>query len=97
MARFYGSIRGNRGEATRMGSAKSGFFGSINGWNVGASVSLSDDKGKDCVSVRITSGSNGRFSSIQLATFTEDGTIQINPEAARLFRANKGRTNVQAS
>jgi len=38
MARFYASIQGNRGEATRMGTPTSGISGHVRGWNVGVRV-----------------------------------------------------------
>jgi len=61
MAHFYGSMRGSRGEATRMGTAKSGLIAHIRGWNTGVEVVLTvDDEGRDCVAVYVTAGSNGR-------------------------------------
>ena len=60
MARFYASIQGNRGEATRIGSASSGISGHIRGWNLGAQVELDVDPvtGNDRLTVYRTSGSN---------------------------------------
>lgn len=55
MARFYGRMKGNRGEATRMGSAPSGFSAHISGWNIGAAVRCSADGGLDVVTVTATS------------------------------------------
>ena len=61
MAEFYATIQGNRGEASRMGSKASGIEGHIRGWNEGARVScFVDDQGRQCVSIRLTGGSNGR-------------------------------------
>jgi hypothetical protein len=59
MARFYASVQGNRGQATRTGTKKSGINGHIRGWKVGAQVSVEDWAGQDQVSVRITGGSHG--------------------------------------
>jgi hypothetical protein len=71
MARFYGSMRGNRGEATRMGNVKSGLSAHIRGWYVGVQVELSVNKdGQDVVTVYKTSGTNNLQSSELIAEFT---------------------------
>ena len=73
MARFYGSMQGNRGEATRMGSANSGFSAHIRGWNVGCEVEMSvDDEGRDVCSVYRTEGSDGG-GRVLVAVFVEGG------------------------
>ena len=61
MARFYASIQGNRGGATRTGSANSGISGHIRGWNLGVRVEMDVDPhtGNDRLTVYRTSGSNG--------------------------------------
>jgi len=61
MARFYAEIKGNRGAATRTGSASSGISGHIRGWDLGALVEVDVDPatGKDRLTVYRTSGSNG--------------------------------------
>ena len=61
MARFYAEIQGNRGNATRMGTASSGMTGHIRGWNLGARVELDVDPvtGADRLMVYLTTGSNG--------------------------------------
>jgi hypothetical protein len=72
MARFYAEIKGSRGEATRMGSEKSGMRGHIRGWNIGACVYMDvNPNGEDVVSVYLTSGSNGHKDSRLLGRFTE--------------------------
>ena len=61
MARFYASIQGNRGEATRMGH--NGITGHIRGWDVGVRVDGSPflaDRERDYFCVYVTGGSNGR-------------------------------------
>jgi hypothetical protein len=60
MARFYASIQGNRGEATRMGTPNSGISAHVRGWNIGAHVQVDDEDGEDVVFVRATGGSNHR-------------------------------------
>ncbi len=58
MSRFYASIQGNRGGATRQGTESSGIDGHIRGWDSGASVSCYvNDDGKDVVEVWATHGS----------------------------------------
>ena len=59
MARFYASIRGNRGEATRMGTPASGIEGHVRGWNVGVRVEGRTEGGMDYLYVYATGGSNG--------------------------------------
>ena len=60
MARFYASIQGNKGEATRMGTASSGITGHIRGWNVGAHVDCRPnvDTDRDVVEIGLSGGSN---------------------------------------
>jgi hypothetical protein len=70
MARFYASIRGNRGEATRQGSEKSGIEGHIRGWTIGASVNCYvDGMGEDVVRITITGGSRDPSSKKYVGRF----------------------------
>ena len=77
MARFYASIQGNRGEATRMGTKTSGIGGHIRGWNVGARIEIRHVAGKDVVQVYRTGGSNGPRAEFWrdelIAEFREEG------------------------
>lgn len=52
MSHFYGSIRGNRGAATRGGSKSSGFNATAASWS-GAieTILFIDDKGRNCFRV----------------------------------------------
>lgn len=59
MARFYAEIKGNRGAASRMGSAASGMWSHTRGWEAGAEVECHAQGGLDSVAVTLTSGSNG--------------------------------------
>lgn len=43
MARYYAEIQGNRGKASRMGTASSGIWGHIRGWNIGVEVDCHPD------------------------------------------------------
>jgi len=59
MSRFYASIQGNRGAATRQGTSQSGVFGHLRGWHVGVRVNMVDDEeGRDVGYIYLTSGSN---------------------------------------
>ena len=71
MAQFYGSIQGNRGEATRMGTKNSGIDGHIRGWSIGARVTMRHINGEDVCSIELTGGSNGYGSSKHLGNFKE--------------------------
>lgn len=72
MSRFYASIQGSRGEATRSGGAASGIHGHIRGWNVGAYVECDvDEQGRDVVRVYKTGGSRGSKPRQLIAEYTE--------------------------
>ncbi|MGE0278325.1 MAG: hypothetical protein AB7R40_23260 [Nitrospiraceae bacterium] len=66
MARFYASIQGARGEATRMGSVASGISGHIRGWDVGVRVEGVSAEGVDAFNVFATFGSNGGGQDVYL-------------------------------
>ncbi len=71
MAHFYGDLQGSRGEATWSGTKNSGISAHVQGWNIGARVQcFVNDQGEDCVSIRLTSGSNGRLHEKCLGTYT---------------------------
>jgi hypothetical protein len=58
MSRFYASIQGSRGMATRQGSEESGIEGHIRGWNLGVEVFFQvDGRGEDTCIVYLTGGS----------------------------------------
>lgn len=72
MSRFYASIQGNRGMATRQGTEASGISGHIRGWEIGIEVVcfVGDDK-KDHIRVYKTGGSSGSSSSVLIKEFVE--------------------------
>lgn len=78
MAQFYAEVQGNRGAATRMGTAGSGIWGHIRGWHVGARVECEVDEktGTDIVRVYATKGSSGGSSKL-IATLYENGEVQF--------------------
>ena len=72
MARFRAIIRGNRGEASRLGSQDSGIRAYINGWNIGVHVYIFvNDEGKDEIRVWKTGGSNRKSADELIASFGE--------------------------
>jgi len=59
MSRFYGSVQGNRGAATRGGSAASGFKASAQSYDGSVIVELFEDKeGKVVVDIGLNNGSS---------------------------------------
>lgn len=59
MAHFYGTMQGNRGETSRMGSIASGITAHVRGWNSGLRVTgFVNSDGNDCFEVVVTRGSN---------------------------------------
>lgn len=79
MGRFYASIQGNRGEATRMGTPTSGIRGHIRGWNAGCRVEVGPKRVNgeptemDVVLVYATAGSNGGAADKLIARIEEKG------------------------
>ena len=70
MSRFYASIEGNRGPATRMGTPNSGISGHVRGWNMGIRVEGYDYEGSDHFRVYLTGGSNGACSDQLVGEFS---------------------------
>jgi hypothetical protein len=73
MARFLGSVKGSRGEATRLGGSGTGLVVKANGWNLGVRVEASDVNGHDHFDVYVTGGSNGGSGEKKLAVITPAG------------------------
>lgn len=76
MARYRGTVQGQRGVASRLGSANSGLRVTANGWNVGANVYIDpcEGCGEDIVDVVRTFGSNtGGRPRDTVARFHADG------------------------
>lgn len=66
MSRFYASIQGSRGEATRQGHGH--IQGHVRGWNLGVRVTGHDKDGQDAFEVYATGGSNASHASEHLGT-----------------------------
>ena len=80
MARFRGTIQGNRGQTSRLGSANSGLLMEANGWNFGIRVRVSTAGNSDRFEVYKTGGSNGGRERC-LGCFIVDDAGQETPDA----------------
>ncbi len=62
MSHFYATIHGNRSQATRMGTPRSGMHSNTAGWKGCISVNIGESKGKDFYTVSLTpwGGSGGQ-------------------------------------
>lgn len=89
MARYIGFIRGNRGEASRLGSKDSGISASARGWNCGARIKIREmNNGGDQCTVYADQGSNGGDDRwvAQIKHDQEDGyRIEVNPELTKVI------------
>ena len=72
MAQYRGTIQGNRGETSRLGTKSSGLVSFINGWNAGIKVRAFYDKetNEACFIVWSTGGSNPMQSNKLLGVLT---------------------------
>ena len=83
MARFYGSMQGNRGAATRMGTPASGIGAHVRGWDLGIAAEMEDSNGVDVAYVYATGGSNNPNTRTLLARVTRGDVgwiIEANKE-----------------
>lgn len=53
MAHFQAGIQGNRGPATRLGTAKSGIYAFARGWDGGARIDIWEQDGEDYIRVTV--------------------------------------------
>jgi hypothetical protein len=78
MARFRGTVQGQRGEASRLGNAKTGLTVTANGWDCGvrveafARISSATGEPLDLFHIYATGGSNGGEQKL-IATVTFNG------------------------
>lgn len=59
MAHFYGTVQGHRGEASRLGTRRSGLRATASGWNIGGQLDMEHVADKDRVCLLVRDGSNG--------------------------------------
>ena len=72
MSRFYASIQGSRGEATRQGSPNSGIRGHIRSWDTGVQVYIAAEGDNDRIQVYLTGGSKSPSDKVCLLDKTFD-------------------------
>jgi len=84
MSRFYASINGNRGEATRCGHSM--ITGHVRGWQSGVRVDgHADNNGEDMFYVYATGGSSAAYHSTLIGTVrVVDGQPVFTPETRTL-------------
>lgn len=78
MAQYRGTVSGQRGTASRLGSKSSGLTVTANGWDIGARVVVNHEDGRDSVSVFLTHGSNngGHAQCLGMFRLASDGTFE---------------------
>lgn len=91
MSQFYGRIQGNRGEATRLGSKKSGVDADARGWRIGGSVYMLHVDGKDHVRFCLNGGSGHQFQEFTIAEFEESDEVNLGWKFGwkLLYKANQ--------
>ena len=72
MSRFYASIQGGRGEATRQGHAADGIQGHVRGWRSGVRVWGHVVDECDVFDVSVTAGSAGGAADRHIGRFVLD-------------------------
>ena len=69
MAHFQAEIQGNRGEASRLGTAKSGIYAFARGWDGGARIDMWEgEDGEDYITIAI--GPHGKMGQTTILTGT---------------------------
>lgn len=88
MARFRGTVQGQRGQASRLGGTKSGLQVNCHGWDGGVFVSGSvNEKGEDEFTIIGNGGSNGHRAGVHLLTLDHLGkVVWVNPVLATAAR-----------
>ena len=82
MAQFRAVVRGNRGNASRLGSKTSGMRATVNGWGLGVSVFARYEaaNGGDVFYVYETGGSKGDQQKRLLGKVTSQGFLTPTPK-----------------
>lgn len=81
MARFRGTIQGQRGEASRIGNEHSGLTVTCNGWDIGVKcLAFVNEAGQDAIEVYITSGSNDFQMAKYIGTVMQDKKTHGEPK-----------------
>ncbi len=78
MSRFYAEIKGNRGQASRMGTEKSGMWAHVRGWHVGVIIEcIVNEDGNDEILIRKTGGSSSGSSSLETVMKITKETTEV--------------------
>jgi len=73
MAQFRATIKGQRGEASRLGSKASGLKITVNGWDIGLLAYAEHQNDEDVIELYATGGSSASFSDVLL------GFVKLGP------------------
>ena len=84
MSHFYGTLQGNRGEATRCGSANSGVVTNTAGWRGAINVHVSEVDGVDMFSVYLVPWHGSGGMSQKLA----EGRLNANEQVEMFSRTS---------
>jgi hypothetical protein len=94
MAHFYGELQGNRGVASRTGSASSGMNAHIRGWNNGVKVELFNEDGEDHIKIYLTGGSrNEKNKELIYDSYQLKKAEHIQKSAKELIKTLKTLSN----
>ena len=92
MSHFYAIIRGNRGEATRMGGKSSGLYVNAAGWGGCVNTQLWHDKGKDYYRVSLIPWHGCRGSSRVIAEGPLDASApEFITRGAAMVKIRRGK------
>lgn len=69
MAHFIGYVKGNHQESSRLSTANEGIRVKACGWDLGADVTMTNNKHGDVVEIFLTSGSSGEGKRKHIGTF----------------------------
>ncbi len=72
MAHFRSVIRGQRGEASRLGSKQSGMMAHVDGWHTGVTVHIHHVDGEDRIEIYRTTGSDPSGARSLIAHWSDD-------------------------
>lgn len=76
MAHFYGQMQGGHGVASRCGTASSGLWAHVRGWNIGVMVDAVETEEGDVMRVYATSGSSATGERYLVGEVKRDATTR---------------------
>lgn len=76
MAHFYGTVKGNRGQASRLGTKASGLKVTADGWTLGGMMTMyQDSEGNDHIDFFLDGGSGGSVNKVLAQFVVKDDHI----------------------